>query len=184
MEIIIDQLIDELTEEYIQVIKYANQYYEVSLFELLKIWSMLHQSLSLHCSDIFHFVELCLCTPSSNAMVEHFFNYLKIAKTDWRSRLNERNIESLLRIKAEGPGLKEFAEKMCANAVRLQWESKERHTIQRKRKNYKDHKTKQKRKRFTNTYTDKFLGIITSSEKGINDSDGERSDSNIDMLHD
>ena len=119
MEIIIDQLIDELTEEYIQVIKYANQYYEVSLFEPLKIWSMLHQSLSLHCSDIFHFVELCLCTPSSNAMVEHFFNYLKIAKTDWKSRLNERNIESLLRIKAEGPGLKEFAEKMCANAVRL-----------------------------------------------------------------
>ena len=73
---------------------------------------------------------------------------------------------------------------MCANAVRLWWESKEWHTIQGKRKNYKDLKTKQKWKRFTNTYTDEFLGNISSSGKGINDLDGERSDSNIDMLHD
>ena len=51
-----------------------------------------------------------------------FFNYLKIVKADWRSRLNKRNIESLLRIKVEGPDLKEFAKKMCANAVTLWWE--------------------------------------------------------------
>ena len=122
MEIIKDQLIDELLEQYVQVIECANQYYEVSLFEPLKMWSMLHKKISLRFPDIFHFVELCLCAPHSNAMVECFFNYLKIVKTDWRSRLNERNIESLLRIKVEGPDLKEFAKKMCANAVTLWWE--------------------------------------------------------------
>lgn len=38
MEIIKDQLIDKLIERYIQVAEYANQYYEVSLFEALKMW--------------------------------------------------------------------------------------------------------------------------------------------------
>ena len=77
-------------------------------------------------------------------MFERFFNYLKIVKTDWRSRLNERNIESLQRIKVEGPGLKEFAEKMGANPVTSCLESKEQHTTQGKHKNYKYRKTKQK----------------------------------------
>ena len=77
------------------------------------------------------------------------FNYLKIVKTEWRCRLSERNIEFLLHIKVEGPELKKFAEKM--------WDSKERRTTQRKCKNYNDRKTKQKPKRFINTYIDEFL---------------------------
>ena len=81
------------------------------------MWSMLHKSISLRFPDIFRFVELCLCAPYSNATVERFFNYLKTVKTDWRSRLNERNIESLLRIEVEGPDLKEFSEKICAKTV-------------------------------------------------------------------
>ena len=37
------------------------------------------------------------------------------------------------------------------------WDSKERRTTQRKCKNYNDRKTKQKPKRFINTYIDEFL---------------------------
>ena len=180
MEIIKNQLIDELLEQHVQVIEY---YYEVLLFEPLKMWSMLHKSISLRFPYIFRFVELCLCTPYSNALVEHFFNYLKIDKTDWRSRLNERNNESLLWIKVEGPDLKEFVEKVCANAVTLWWESKRR-TTQGKCKNYKDRKTKPKWKRSTNTYIDEFLGNISSTDNGSSDLDGERIDSNIDMFID
>ena len=62
MEIIKDQLIDELLEQYVKVIECANQYYEVSLFEPLKMWSMLHESINLCFPDIFCFVELSLCT--------------------------------------------------------------------------------------------------------------------------
>ena len=53
---------------------------------------------------------------------------------------------------------------MYANADTLQWDSKERRTTQRKRKNYNNHKRKQKPKRFTNTYIDEFLGNISSTE--------------------
>ena len=77
-----------------------------------------------------------------NATVERFFNYLKIVKTEWRCRWNERNIEFLLHIIVEGLELKEFAEKMCANADTLLWDSKERRTTQRKCKNCNDGKTK------------------------------------------
>ena len=116
--------------------------------------------------------------------MERFFNYLKIVKTDWRSGVNERNIESLLHIKVEGSDLKEFAEKICANPVTLWWESKERRTTRKKRKNYKDRKTKQKRKIFTNTHIDEFLGNTSSMDNDSDDSDGEGSDSNIGMLVD
>ena len=103
---------------------------------------MLHKNISLCLPDIFHFVELCLCALYLNATGERFFNYLKIVKTDWWTKLNERNIESVLRIKVEGPDLKEFVEKMCANTVTLWWESKEQHTTQGEHKNYKDRKKK------------------------------------------
>ena len=43
-------------------------------------------------------------------------------------------------------------------------------------------KTKQKWKRFTNAYIDEFLGNISSTNNDSDDSDGERSDSKIDML--
>ena len=73
---------------------------------------------------------------------------------------------------------------MCAYAVTLWWKSKERRTTQEKRKIYKERKTKQKQKRFTNTYIDELLGIISSKDNDSDDLDGERSDSNIDMLVD
>ena len=83
--------------------------------------------------DISRFVELHLSALYLNATVERFFNYFKIVKTEWRCRLNERNIEFLLHIKVEGPDLKEFAEKMYANAEILWWDSKERRTTPQKR---------------------------------------------------
>ena len=92
--------------------------------------------------DIFRFVELYLCALYLNATVGRSFNCLKIVKTEWRCRWNERNIEFLLHIIVEGLELKEFAEKMCANADTLLWDSKERRTTQRKRKNCNDGKTK------------------------------------------
>ena len=112
------------------------------------------------------------------------FNYLENVKIDWRNSLNERNMESLLCIKVEGPDIQEPAEKIYSSTVKFWWGSKEQHTTQRKFKNDTDHKTKQKQKRFTNAYIDEFLGNIRSTGNSNNDSDGERSDDNIDVLID
>ena len=53
----------KLEEQFIELIEYANKYYDVAKF---------------------------------NTTVQRFFNYMKIVKTDRRSRLNEKNLEALL----------------------------------------------------------------------------------------
>ena len=99
---------------------------------------------------------------------------MKIVKTDWRSKLNESNLESLLRIKVEGPSLKGFAEKFCSKAVHLWWDKKERQVNQGKQKRYKDRtSSKAKHQRFQNAYIDEFLGLYSSSNDEETDEDIE-----------
>ena len=81
-----------------------------------------------------------------------------IIKTDWRSKLGETNLESLLRIKVEGPELSKFAETLCSKEGTLWWNDKERYINQGKRERVKNVQPKQNINRFTNTYTDEFLG--------------------------
>ena len=58
--------------------------------------------------------------------------------------MNESNLESLLRIKVEGPSIKGFAEKFFSKAVHLWWGEKERRVNQGKRKHVKiAHQVKQ-----------------------------------------
>ena len=77
-------------------------------------------------ADIFEFIKLCFCIPFSNAKVERFFNFMKIIKTDWRSRLGAKNLTSLIRIKVEGPNLDQFAQKYCSKSVVYWWGEKQR----------------------------------------------------------
>ena len=37
-------------------------------------------------------IEICLCTPCSNAMLERFFNHLKVVKTDQRVSLSSSSL--------------------------------------------------------------------------------------------
>lgn len=64
-------------------------------------------------------VVLYLCIPHSNAILEGLFKYVKIIKTDWGSKLGEKNLGSILCIKAEDPELLKFAETFCSKAVTL-----------------------------------------------------------------
>ena len=43
-------------------------------------------------------IEICLCTPCSNAMLERFFNHLKVVKTDQRTSLSSSSLNSILPI--------------------------------------------------------------------------------------
>jgi hypothetical protein len=181
MNLIKSQSIDELKEQYLQVVEYTKQYHKVELFEPLDMWSLLNQRIGKRFPDIFHFIELCLCAPYSNATVERFFNYMKIVKTDWRSKLNESNLESLLRIKVQGPNLNDFAETLCPKAVHLWRGEKERRVNQGKRKKYKARKTKSKRRRFTNSYIDEFLGL-SSSDEGTDEENEEDDDIEFQVL--
>ena len=44
-------------------------------------------------------LEICLCSPYSNAALERLFSQLKLVKTDQRTRLSAQSLNSVLRIK-------------------------------------------------------------------------------------
>ena len=48
-------------------------------------------------------IELCLSAPYSNEIVDKFFSWMKVVKSDWCSKLKEENIEVLLGTNVEGP---------------------------------------------------------------------------------
>ena len=47
-------------------------------------------------------IQLCLSAPYSNEIVERFFSFIKVVKSDWRSKLSEENIKALPCMKVEG----------------------------------------------------------------------------------
>ena len=69
------------------------------------MWSILYQYARERFPHIFLMIELCFSAPYFNEIVERFFNFVKIVKIDWRSKLSEENIEALLRVKVEAPGI-------------------------------------------------------------------------------
>ena len=125
-----------LEEQYSQLIDYTLQYHanycEIQPYQMGSIlYDVKKNDNFFH--NIFEFIKLCFCIPFSNAKVERFFNFMKISKTDWRSRLGAQNLTSLIRIKIEGPNLDQSAQKYCSKSVVYWWGEKQRRINTRKR---------------------------------------------------
>lgn len=120
--------------------------------------------------NVFQLVELCLCTPHSNAMLERFFSYLRVVKTDWRNKLSEGNLTDLMRIKVAGPTLDDFEDKgYCSTAVHLWYNAKQRRPNQKKR-NKKRHSKIQAKKAEYSANLDSFV----MDKDGEEDEDDDR----------
>ena len=115
---------DDVKTEYVCLVEYALQYFNTSEMDCLKLWSTLKRvSLADRWLSAFLLLELCLCSPYSNATVERLSSQMKVVKTDWRNRLNERNLEDLLRIKISNVYLSKFS-KEFADATLMIWANK------------------------------------------------------------
>ena len=55
-----------------------------------------------------HLARICRVIPIHTADVERTFTQQKLIKTKTRNRMNERNLDSLLRIAIKGPDLNQF----------------------------------------------------------------------------
>ena len=115
-------------------------------------------------ADIFEFIKLCFCIPFSNTKVERFFNFMKIVKTDWRSRLGAKKLTLLIRIKVEGPNLDQFAQRYCSKSVIYWWGEKQRQINTRKRSYTKRHK-KEKIPKFRNEFIEEILDSSSSEDE-------------------
>lgn len=60
------------------------------------------------CSNLLCLVDLILTIPASSADAERGFNRLKIAKSDWRSKLSDTNLSDQMTIMLEGPSIVMF----------------------------------------------------------------------------
>ena len=88
----------------VDVVRYCQLYLDFEEPNPTEIW---HKDLLL-CKDrpewrgVSHLalvIEICLCTPCSNATLERFFNHLKVVKTDQCLSLSSSILSSILRIK-------------------------------------------------------------------------------------
>ena len=86
----------EAEDQNVQLAEYALQYYDVKKYYTSNMWSVLFQCASEKFPHIFLMIELCLSVPYPNELEERFFNFVKVVKIDWCSKLSEENMEALL----------------------------------------------------------------------------------------
>ena len=70
-------------------------------------------------------IELCLCTPFSNATFERFCSHLKVVKMELRSRLLSESLNSLMRICMKGLSINNFDKDYSSQCVSHWYGSKE-----------------------------------------------------------
>ena len=112
---------------YVDIICYVHQYFAVDRIKPKNLWSKIclennNKKESWH--DIILLVELCLCTPFSNATFERFFSHLKVVKIEIRLRLSSESLNFIMRIHMKGLLITEWKENYLNDCVDCQYNSK------------------------------------------------------------
>ena len=122
------------------LVEYANEFLSIADTPYRKTWHLIFNSPRRKAwADILIVIELLFTMPISNAKLERMFSKMKNVKTLARSSIKEKKLESLLRIREEGPKLDDFDP---TSAIQLWMDSKYRRPNQRKRKTYKKRASK------------------------------------------
>ena len=112
---------DSLQTGFVDVARYAYRYFNVENIKPVSLWSKI-------CSlgkdreswyDIMILIELCLCTPFSNATLKRFFTYLKVVKTELRPRLSSESLNSVMRIRMQGLSITDFDKDFSSQCVSM-----------------------------------------------------------------
>ena len=114
-------------------------------------------------------IEICLCTPCSNATLERFFGQLKLVKTDLRTVLSSSSLKAVLRIKLCGTSIATFNKKYSDKVMSYWYNHKDRRIHQRKRKQYQKRTSSKKSRELFDI--DKFAMDIDDSMSGSDDDD-------------
>ena len=162
----------DIVKSYIEVVRYCQRYFDYEKSNPIELWN----KVLIQCEDkpewrgIALLIEICLCTPCSNATLERFFSQLKIVKTEQRTALSSSSLNSILRIKLRQISARDF-HKEFANKIALRWyNSKSRRIHQKDRKSYKKRKSSVKTRNELNV--EEFT-IDNSSSDSRSSSDDE-----------
>ena len=130
---------DDVVNGYIEVVRFCQRYLDYENSDPVELWHkvLLQYQDNPEWRGIALVIEICLCTPCSNATLERFFNHLKIVKTDQRTALSSSSLNSVLRVKLRQIPIKTFHDEYTDKIVSHWYNDKDRRIHQRKRKNYK-----------------------------------------------
>ncbi|XP_060782584.1 zinc finger protein 862-like [Neoarius graeffei] len=73
-----------------------------------KTWPEINRTLKHWCPDMLSLIDLILTLPASTADCERGFSKMKLAKTDWRSRLTTSSLCDLLVVQLSSPYIDDF----------------------------------------------------------------------------
>ena len=152
---------EDVLDGYVEMVRYCQRYFDFEKVDQFELW---HKVLML-CEDRKEWydaslvIEICLCTPCSNATLERFFSQLKLVKTD-------QSLNAILRIKLRQTPLATFNDEYADKIVSYWYNQKSRRMNQGKRKEYKKRKSsKQSRETFDiNTFTQDIDDSSTDSD--------------------
>ena len=145
---------DSLQTGFIDV-QYIQRCFNIENIKPISLWSKI-------CSlgkdrecwyDIMILIELCLCTPFSNATLKRFFSDLEVVKMELRSRLLSESLNSLMRIRMKGLSITDFDKDYSSQCVSHWYGSKARRIFKKSKRS-----TKHGKQRRSN---DQILKLIT-----------------------
>ena len=92
---------ETVTDGYVEIVRYCQKFFNIENVDPIELWHkvLLVSKDKENWLSISLIIEICLCTPSSNATLERFFNHLKVVKTNQRARLSADSLNSILPIK-------------------------------------------------------------------------------------
>ena len=139
-----DGSLHDLLEQWHSLLDYSKRDLNPSRSPYLRVWRRIFDSdRRSDWSMILLLIELLFTIPISNAKVERLFSLMNRVKTDSRAALGEETLNSLTRIRMEGPKLEDYDP---MPAIQLWASSATRRPNQRKRKSYRPREAAKKSK--------------------------------------
>ena len=84
----------EAENKYVELVEYANQYYDVKKYNASNVWSILYQYVIKTFPHIFLMIELCLSSPFLNEIMGRLFSFMELVKNSWCRKLSQENINA------------------------------------------------------------------------------------------
>ncbi|CAB4055063.1 unnamed protein product [Lepeophtheirus salmonis] len=136
--------VGDLLEQWHCALEYTNMYLSPCKVDYKTIWKQLFtSSKNKEGSDVLTLVELLFVLPISKHKAERFFSFMNRVKTDTRSSLGRKTVNSLLQISIEGPDCIEFNPVAAIN-ISSRESVTPRRVNQRQANKYKKRETKER----------------------------------------
>ena len=91
--------------ECLNLIEYSHKHYNVKSVTYVTLWRMLFQLEVVGVADysnILRLVELCFVFAMANAKSEQGFSHMRRIENDYRARLSEMSLSTIMRISMDG----------------------------------------------------------------------------------